>query len=501
MNNHTFAYMRYLKTFITLIVFFPTALKSQNIEKVFFNTQDSTNGYYLSIKPASGNIKAVQVLLRSFNGPESIIPETKLHNIAYANDILTIMASMNDKFYADTAAVNRIDSILKDVVGRFSADTSKFVMAGFDLAGNIVLRYTEMCYEFPAKFPLRPKAVFTIQSAVDLGWLWHWCDNEIKKNYDPGNVGDAKYLIDVLNREKGNPDVSFTTYVPLSPFFRALPATGNERYLKNVPVRLYYDTDIGWELKTKRNSYYDTPIPDGSDLVNKLQLLGNNSAEFISSKLPGVRSNGTRNPVSWSIVDEVECIQWIKKKLDLFDPNSYIPTYNFSSTSGWGTERFTMPPDFAPQIPYKGIEDVRFAPGWGDSTSQEYWSYAYLWWLDGNQQMDTINLAANLKHYYSGLVGRNILSRKIPVEKIVPTEVTIDSIDSALAGDFQTFKGEIHMLDYMTQNPVVLNAIIHVKKCSTDKHTPVIIEISPKAYDQPVWADLNKFNESFQCEK
>ena len=37
---------------------------------------------------------------------------------------------------------------------------------------------------------------------------------------------------------------------------------------------------------------------------------------------------------------------------------------------------------FAPSIKYKGVEDIRFTPGWGKAGSEEYWTYAFLWFLD-----------------------------------------------------------------------------------------------------------------------
>ena len=35
------------------------------------------------------------------------------------------------------------------------------------------------------------------------------------------------------------------------------------------------------------------------------------------------------------------------------------------------------------RIKYSGVEDIRFAPGWGNAKSNEYWTYAFLWYLDG----------------------------------------------------------------------------------------------------------------------
>ena len=88
---------------------------------------------------------------------------------------------------------------------------------------------------------------------------------------------------------------------------------------------------------------------------------------------------------------------------------------------------------------YKGVEDIRFTPGWGDSTKQDYWSYAYLWWLDGNQGIDAAGLQQNLQLYYTGLVNRNVINSKIPENKVVPTEAAIKKIKTA-AGDIQTFR-------------------------------------------------------------
>ncbi|HTF31082.1 MAG TPA: hypothetical protein VK625_19635, partial [Flavitalea sp.] len=61
----------------------------QNIEKVAFDNRDSSDGYYLAIQPMSKNIKGVLVLFTSFLPPEGLLPETKLHNVAFVNDILT----------------------------------------------------------------------------------------------------------------------------------------------------------------------------------------------------------------------------------------------------------------------------------------------------------------------------------------------------------------------------------------------------------------------------
>jgi hypothetical protein len=471
---------------------------SQNSEKIFFNNKDSVNDYYLVVRPLSGNIKGVQVLFCSFDVPESMLPETKLHNVACTNDMLTVFAGLKESICADPASVGRINIILGHVAQHFSIDTAKFAIGALDFAGSAVLRYSELAYETPERFFIRPRAIFAINCPIDLIGLWHWSEREIKKNFFPGEVGDAKYIQLALTSEFGTINDNLAKYVYWSPFFKDTDAPGNERFLKTVPLRLYYDTDINWELKNRRDSYYDTHIPDGSELISRLMLLGNDQAQFVSARQPGVRSNGMRSPDAWSIVDETDCVQWMKRKLDIFDPNFYEPQYQLPIPAGWNVEHLSIPIDFAPQIPYRGVEDIRFAPGWGDKTSEQYWSYCFLWWLDADAVIDGAGLQKDLQDYYSGLIGRNIVRRKIPKEKLFTTTVAINKI-KAMTGDAETYTGTIKMLDYMAQEPMVLRVTIHKRSCPDRKHIALFTEISPKPSTHGVWQIMDSVWSGFQC--
>src|SRR6185436_16865111 len=48
----------------------------------------------------------------------------------------------------------------------------------------------------------------------------------------------------------------------------------------------------------------------------------------------------------------------------------------------WKHETFALPPDFAPEFPWKGTEDLRFMPGFSTPAAPDYWSYDLVWWLD-----------------------------------------------------------------------------------------------------------------------
>lgn len=175
---------------------------------------------------------------------------------------------------------------------------------------------------------------------------------------------------------------------------------------------------------------------------------------------------------------------------------AWQPVYSLPSPAGWSTEHFPLPPDFAPAFIGKGTEDIRFHPGWGNSTSQGYWSYTYLWWLDGTVSFSESMLQQNLQAYYAGLVGRNITSRKIPAEKVVPTVAAVKKIKS-MGKDKETYSATIRMLDYMTQKPMVLNGIIHVKDARIPGKSAVLIEVSPQAAGHAVWKQMNEIVAGF----
>jgi len=183
-----------------------------------------------------------------------------------------------------------------------------------------------------------------------------------------------------------------------------------------------------------------------------------------------------------------------------FDAENWQPPYSLSMPKGWGVERFAVPIEFATNIPYTGVEDIRFAPGWGLNESNDYWSYAFLWYLDGSPEINADVIQENLKEYYSGLVRRNIDKRKIPTEKIVPTKAIFKSI-TPIQGDTQTFSGTVEMLDYMMQQPMTLNCIVHVKRDEGKERTFIFHELSPQPSDSSVWISLNKLWGDFDYKK
>jgi hypothetical protein len=181
-----------------------------------------------------------------------------------------------------------------------------------------------------------------------------------------------------------------------------------------------------------------------------------------------------------------------------FDPKKWEPPYSLDFPIGWGIERFLIPISFAPKIPYIGVEDIRFTPGWGKAESADYWSYAFLWYLDGLQKITANIVENNLKKYYSGLV------KAMQVDSSDKKSITVRTIikkGKTLKGDLKTFYGSVYMLDYMANKPIALYCKVHLKSSSGQNKTFIFYEISPKDYSHDVWQNLDILWTDFSCNK
>ncbi|HEX4852443.1 MAG TPA: hypothetical protein VFV08_16615, partial [Puia sp.] len=221
---------------------------------------------------------------------------------------------------------------------------------------------------------------------------------------------------------------------------------------------------------------------------------------FISSKIEGRRNNGMRHPHSWNIVDEPELVTWIKDKLHFY-PDHLAKPYEYIAPKSWNHEIIMFPMDFAPSIPYKGFEDLRFAPGWNDPNSPDRYAYSMLWWLDGVYQFNESILTKDLESYYTGITKRRAIAEKLDMNAWKPAKVQIQKINTS-KGDRETYTAHADIFDsWVARKPGTIYLKIHVKDCPDKTRTLVLTEIAGYPYSASSWQALDKINEDFQCEK
>lgn len=170
--------------------------------------------------------------------------------------------------------------------------------------------------------------------------------------------------------------------------------------------------------------------------------------------------------------------------------------YKLIIPKGWTTEQFPIPIGFAPEIPYVGTEDIRFAPRWSDASSDEYWTYAFLWFLDGDQNIDAGTIEHHLQSYYTGLIKVNNDHNENTKVSIVTTSFILKKSTN---NDQKTFSGTIEMDDYKNGKPITLHCIVHVRSCLNEDKTAIFFELSPKSFHDNLWVTLEDIWLNFSC--
>lgn len=154
-------------------------------------------------------------------------------------------------------------------------------------------------------------------------------------------------------------------------------------------------------------------------------------------------------------------------------------TYYQEAPDDWRGEVIPFPLGFAPEIPLKGLEELRFAPGMFKAEQPDYFSYTFLWWLEGKPTLSTTDLEAHLMAYYVGLY--KAVSKK--AEK--KTDHFKVSVSQGKGG---TYTGTIDWVDpFVTEKPLKLHMKIRRWRCEAQEREALFFELSPQPTSHEVW--------------
>jgi hypothetical protein len=165
---------------------------------------------------------------------------------------------------------------------------------------------------------------------------------------------------------------------------------------------------------------------------------------------------------------------------------------------GWRTETIPFPLDFAPELKYEGLEELRFAPGMFKADSKDFWTYAFVWWIPEDSIIGPDSLASSLETYFSGL------TRVVAEDRGLDTggasyEVRLAAPDADPACDYQ---GNAKIFDpFVTGEMLSLNIRVTNIACPDQDRLAVFFELSPQPYSHPVWSALKGIREGFRCNR
>ena len=122
-------------------------------------------------------------------------------------------------------------------------------------------------------------------------------------------------------------------------------------------------------------------------------------------------------------------------------PAAAAATAPWPVPAGFRGETIPFPLDFAPAVAHRGVEELRFAPGFFDPAAPGYWSYAFIWRTDDAAAMDAAALAGELTAYFRGLIDAVDQAHQIADRGAITVRATPSGARLALAAHvYDAFK-------------------------------------------------------------
>jgi len=178
--------------------------------------------------------------------------------------------------------------------------------------------------------------------------------------------------------------------------------------------------------------------------------------------------------------------------------------YQMPSPKGWRKERIKLPPAFAPNMNWKGHEDIRFAPGMFDPKSDSFFSYDILFWIEGKRAPTQKELQQKIAIYYQGL-SKALLAGCKPGLKPMQAVVKLKAVESLEKTPLDKrpearYAGELAWTEpFVSARKQTLRLELDVRK--HDGRISVFLCASPQTFDAKVWKQLRKIRDNVQFAK
>lgn len=173
----------------------------------------------------------------------------------------------------------------------------------------------------------------------------------------------------------------------------------------------------------------------------------------------------------------------------------FLPTLE-----GWRTETIPFPLEFAPELEYEGLEELRFSPGMFEEGSEDFWSYVFIWWVPEQTPFNTEQLQVDLERYFRGLTAAVAEAREFdPGEPNF--KVQLEATESSTPEHLQ-LKGTAATYDvFVTRKPIQLGIRIDFIECPSQGQVAAFFQLSPQPLDERIWEVMDTMRQDFRCER
>lgn len=164
--------------------------------------------------------------------------------------------------------------------------------------------------------------------------------------------------------------------------------------------------------------------------------------------------------------------------------------------SMWEFERFTLPPSFSSNFPYKGVEELRFSPGMFKKDAPDYFSYAFVAQLDNTSSITQQEVKNYLLTYFKGLCASTAMQRNLSIDTS-QVNVSIEKKNNTTDGAI-IYNAVLNVFGVFADGaPVTLNAEIEVLNDLKAQKTYLLFITSPKEKTDSIWQQLYAIQKDF----
>jgi len=140
----------------------------------------------------------------------------------------------------------------------------------------------------------------------------------------------------------------------------------------------------------------------------------------------------------------------------------------------WTKEIFTFPIRFAKEINYKGFEEAQFPKGWSSKENPNFWSYVFVWNIEGDKINSIKELETDLKTYFDGLMG-------------LPNTI-VQFTKNEPSTNKTNYIGKVSFFDNLrTKEDIILNVKVEKHYCKKTNKSLIVFRFSPKEFKHNTW--------------
>lgn len=181
--------------------------------------------------------------------------------------------------------------------------------------------------------------------------------------------------------------------------------------------------------------------------------------------------------------------------------------YIMLEPEGWRSERVALPLPFAPAMSVSGHKDVRFRAGMFEDGAEDYWSYAFLWWLDDDAEITKSILKSNLEAYLTGLAhvvdrdgDRGAHQASFRFLETSDLSEPLQGLQAHMPPAW--IYGEAEVFDgFVKKEKIGLYFIAHDILCEAQGKRALFFTLSPQDYSSDLWSEFLSVRRGFSCDK